>query len=391
MIGLATAFIELFKPAKYNKRLGIFENGDENNYPELVESRILESVTAKRCVETMATYLAGRGFGDDLNNIIVNEKKEITLLKFLQDVAESIAEQNGFYIHVNYDANLDHSSFEVIPFTHCRIGKKDDDKYSGKIHVCTDWSDDKLAQNAKKIDVYNTKKNVLQAQIDNAGGIKKYNGQILYFRFGKYIYPYSKLHPVRFDADSEKNASIYKSSGLQNGFSGKTVVITKPLVDPLLSENEADYIKQDGAREKFRKVLRNFLGPRNNDGVIHIEMEFDSDDIDKEIVFKNVDTNLNDELFKHTEDTSSENICIAFGINPNLIRPTNSGLFSQSGEAFRQMKIDYQEDTTDLRLVLEQIINKLMGRFSTPMEGLKIIPRIFVETQKEIDNDSETD
>ncbi|WP_417867947.1 hypothetical protein [Xanthomarina gelatinilytica] len=387
MKGLAAAFIELLQAtAKYDKRLEIHENGVGNNYPALVESRIANSVTAKRCAETMATYLTGKGFGDELNKLIVHEKKNITLLQFLQDISESIAEQNGVFIAVNYEGIHKHSSFEVIPFGHCRIGKKDDDNYTGKILVCTDWSDQKKAKKARIVDVYNDDPKVVEAQVKKAGSFKKYNGQILYVKFGKYIYPYSRAHPVLDDADSERAASVYKNSSLRKGFFGKTLIVTKPLVDPTLNEEDDDYKVQVTARTKFRETIQSFIGAENVDGALHLEMEFESDDIDKEILFKNIDTNINDKLFAHTETSVSENICVSYGINPNLIKPKDAGLFAQSGESYKQMKLDYQEETSDERLIVEQIVNKLMKKFTTPKEDLKIIPRIPIPTTNGTDN-----
>lgn len=387
MKGLAAAFIELFQAtAKYDKRLEIHENGVGNNYPALVESRIANSVTAKRCAETMATYLTGKGFGDELNKLIVNEKKGITLLQLLQDISESIAEQNGVFIAVNYNANFEHTSFEVIPFNHCRIGKKDDDDYTGKILVCPDWSDPKKAKNARIVDVYNDNPKVIQQQVNKAKGWKKYNGQILYVKFGKYMYPYSRAHTVLDDADSERAASVYKNASLIKGFFGKTLIVTKPLVDPSLDKGDEEYKEQSTARDNFRKTIKKFIGAENVDGALHLEMEFESDDIDKEILFKNIDTNINDKLFAHTETSVSENICIAYGINPNLIKPKDAGLFAQSGESYKQMKLDYQEETSDERLIVEQIVNKLMKKFTTPKEDLKIIPRIPIPTTNGTDN-----
>src|SRR5690554_3929913 len=103
-------FITPQNAPKYNKRLNIHENGDNNMYPSIVESHIINSVTASRCAETMASYISGRGFGEEVNQLVVNAKKQTTLLRLLQDTADSIGEQKGFYIQVNYDANYDHKS-----------------------------------------------------------------------------------------------------------------------------------------------------------------------------------------------------------------------------------------------------------------------------------------
>lgn len=380
MKGLASAFIELFnKVAVYDKRLGIHNNGVDNNYPVVVESRIANSVTALRCKNTMATFLSGKGFGDDLNQIIVNPKKETTLLQLTQDIADSIAEQNGVFIHMNYNMNFDITTLEVLPFNDCRLSKTDDDKNNAKVLICTDWNDSKLAKKAREVDIYNPKSSVIKAQIAKAKGIKKYNGQVYYFKFGKYTYPLAPIHPCLDDADSEKQAGTYKNISLRKGFFGKTLVVTKPMVDPLLDkEVDGDEIKkQETERENFRGTIKKFVGADNADGVMHLELEMESDELEKEILFKNIDANINDKLFAHTEGSVSENICVAYGVPPQLIRPSDKGLFSASGEAVREMKIFYQDQTNDERMMVEQIVKKLMAKhIKRTDQELKIIPLI---------------
>ena len=383
MKGLASAFLELFsRTSNFEKRTGIHNNGIENNYPELVVSRIENSVTATRCKNTMATFLSGKGFGDELNKIIVNKFKDISLLQLTQDIADSLSEHGGVYIQINYNGEFEHSSFEVLPFTDCRLGKIDDDNHTAKVLVCKDWSDNKLVKKARKVDVYNPNKKVVATQVEEAKSIKKYNGQILYFKFGKYTYPLAPIHPCLDDADSEKQASIYKNTSLRKGFFGKTLVVTRPLVEPTLDpdsdveQDREDYRKQLDARETFRKTIQQFVGAENVDGVMHMEIEFETDKLEESIMFKNIESNINDKLFAHTESTVSDNICMAYGVPPMLVRNTDSALFSASGESIREMKKFYQNQTNDERMAVEQIVGKLMKNFVDPQENLKIIPLV---------------
>ncbi len=390
MKGLASAFIEfLNKIPKFDKRSGIYNNGVDNNYPELVESVIANSVTALRCKNTMASFISGKGFGDDLNKIIINESKGTTLLQFAQDIADSIAEHNGVFIHMNWNANIEVTDFDVLSFSNCRVGKKDDNSYSGKIKVCDDWNDKNAEKNSRIIDVYNPLENVINSQAEKAGGFKKYNGQVYYFKFGKYTYPLAPIHPCIEDADSEKRASIYKNTSLRKGFFGKTLVVTKPLIDPLLDkENDKDeYENQVSERDVFRKTIKKFVGAENVDGVMHLELEMQSDEIDKEILFKNIESNIDDKLFAFTEDSVGDNICTAYKMPHILIRPKDSGLFASSGELIMQAKQYAQDETNDERMILEEIINRLMSRFVKPQKGLKIIPLIEKQTPN-VDNEN---
>lgn len=384
MKNLATAFIQLFKKEEpLDKKLGIHKNGVDNNYPELVESLIANSVTASQCANLMATYISGRGFGK-ANSTIVNENKGTTLLQFIQDIAESIAYHKGVFIQVNYNLNYEITDMDVLPFTDCRVGKKDDTGYNGKILVHPHWDKAKKDE-IRAVDIFNPKKEVLKSQIDKAGSIQKYNGQIFYFKFGKAIYPFSPIHPCLEDADSEKRAAIYKNTSLRKGFFGKTLVVTKPLVDNTIKELEPkEYQAQVSERDSFRETIQEFVGAENADGVLHLEMEFAGDKIEEEILFKNIESNIDDKLFAFTEESVSDNIRMCFNNVPSaLIHSKDGALFSSSGEAIKAMKEFYQDQTNDERMMVEEIVRKLMKKFKTKVEGLKIDPLIQTETQSE--------
>lgn len=377
-------FIKIFQKlvVKYDKSLKIFKNGIDNNYAELVEDAIDNSVTAARCAQLMADYIAGKGFGKENNEIIVNEEKGITLLQFTQDLAESLTRHRGVFIHCNYDGNFDIKNMDVLPFIDCRICKKDDNNYNGKISVCSDWSDPKLVKQARVVDVYNDNKRVIQSQIEQAGSLAKYNGQIFYFKFGKYIYPLAPIHPAIKDAESESEVSTYKNVSLKKGFFGKTIVITKPLVDSLLESDSIEYREQETERDNFKSTIKQFMGAHNVDGVIHIEMDFEGDDLEKEFIIKQVDSNIDDKLFAHTETSVSDNIRMCFNNVPAaLIRSKEGALFGSSGEAIEQMKIFYQDQTNKERMTVEQIVNKLMSRNSNKRNNLTLTPLINVNQQ----------
>lgn len=379
MKNISSSFIKLFnKIAKFDKSAGIYENGVGNNYPELVESTISNSVTASRCAALMSSYITGKGFGEDENKLIVNEKKNITLLQFTQEIGDSISEQNGVFIHLNYNGHYEISSMDVIPFGDCRIGKKDDDNYAGKVFVCDDWSSKKTAKKAQAIDVFNPDKKIIESQANKAGGIKRYSGQVFYFKFGKYTYPLSPVHAGLKDAESETQASIYKHISLKKGFFGKTLVVTKPLVDNDIKDSDHDeYNAQVSERDAFRKTIKEFIGAENADGVMHLEMEFESDKLEDEILFKQVESNINDKLFAHTENSVRDNIMMCFNNVPSaLIKSQDGKLFGSSGEAIREMKLFYQDQTNNERMIVESIVNRLMNRFHLKKDNLKIIKLI---------------
>ena len=149
-------------------------------------------------------------------------------------------------------------------------------------------------------------------------------------------------------------------------------------------ENYEDQLTQ---RENFRKTIQDFVGAENSDGVMHMEMEFNGESIEDELLFKNIDSNINDKLFAHTENSVSDNIRMCFNNVPSaLIRSQDGKLFGSSGEAINSMKEFYQEQTNKERMIVNEIVNKLMKRFVTKQENLKIIPLITPKQEVIVNN-----
>lgn len=354
---------------EYDKKHAIYKNGEDNAYPERTERLINNSVTAKTAANIMTQYLIGKGFGE-ADNIDVNDN--LKLIEFAEDVARDITENRGVFIHVNYNANFEHSSAKVIPFSHCRLGEKDDNDYNGKILVKKDWMDDQ--EKPKVINVYNPRKEVIKAQINAVKGIENYKGQIYYYNSEKrYHYPLSRIDAVMNDCDSEAQSAIYKNQLLRKGFFGRTVVITRPLIDADVEETIVNdnnqvirnplYLQAESEAKRTKDTIEQFLGADNAGGAMVMETDFDGDDLEKAIVFKNIENNIDPDLFNDIEEHIRENILIAFNNLPIDLIKVSSGL-SNSGEAVLENKKMYWENTHKERNMVETIVNDIMGNFS---------------------------
>jgi len=347
---------------------GIYSNGADNYYSETIEALINNSVTAKRCSNIMSTYIGGKGF-KGLNYQSVGN---ISLGDFTRKSARSVSRQRGAFFLVNYDLNFDISSVDVLPYHHCRIGKKDDDNYNGKILVSKDWTDTK---NSKPIefDVFNGDKKVFLSQLNNCAGdtiaekLSSYKGQVLYLNLDfDSIYASSTIDAVRLDCDSEFQSAIYRNNSLRKGFFGKTMIVTKPLVGEMPQDGDEQgfktYNRQISERDAFRKQMQSFIGVQNNEGIMHTEMEYDEEEgIESAIKFINIDSNLDDKGFEYTEKQTSENIMFAHGIPMELLK-ASSGVFGNSGELIKQMKLSYQEQISIEQSAMVEVLKSLLVR-----------------------------
>ena len=375
MASIKTALLEIAKKLiKWDNKLEIYTNGDDNAYPERMERLKNNSITAKMSSELMVQYLIGKGFGE-ADNIKIGGVK---LIDLADDLGRDLVDNRGVFVHCNYDANFDLSSWSVLPFNHCRIGKKDSNDYNGKILVCNDWSDTKKNK-PRVLNVFNPDKNVVMYQIgvkENdsieviAEKLAKYQGQIFYYNMdSQYYYPLARIDAVSLDCRSENLASVYKNEILERGFFGKTLVVTRPLVDndlvqDALRSQDAGLLSQmrqnETERDNFKETIQKFVGAGGSGGVLHMEVDFKGEKLEDAILFKNIESNINDKLFQFTEDSSMAKILMAFNNLPISLVKASESLFGNSGESLRVAKETYWENTTKERNKLETIINDLL-------------------------------
>jgi hypothetical protein len=360
---IKTTLLSIYKKVvEWDKKLEVYKNGEDNAYPERMERFRNNSVTASMSSNTMIQYLLGKGFGE-ANNIKIGNLK---LIDIADDVARDIVDNRGVFIHVNYDANFDVSDFSVIPFNQCRIGLKDSKLYNGKILTYHDWSAKIDKNKVSIIDVFNNDKTVVAYQVEKAGGIDNYKGQIMYYNMdSQYFYPLSRIDAVSFECDNEYQASLYKNELLRRGFFGKTLVVTRPLIDAQLYEDRslegiARLKRLESERDTFKEGIKKFIGVGEAGGVMHMEVDFAGENLEQAILFKNIESTINPELFRFTEDSAVTKILMAFNNLPiALVKSPDSSLLGNSGDALRVAKETYWENTTKERELVENLLNDL--------------------------------
>lgn len=365
--------LDIIKRAvKWDKKLEIYQNGEDNLYPERIDRVINNSVTAKMASEMMTQYLLGKGFGE-ADNFKIN--KDQKLIDFAIDVADSLVRQRGVAIHFDYNLNFEELNPKVIDFTKIRLGKKDSKYYNGKILFKNDWSDNQ--EKPIIFDVFNRNVDVIESQIIKAGSIEKYKGQIMYINLdSRYYYPLSRVDAVLNDCDSESQAAIYKNMILRKGFFGKTVIMTPPLVnndEPEMIVNDAGQLvrnRQFTAREAeadvVKKTIEKFIGSENAGGAMMIESPDFINGIDSIFKIEKIDSTLDDKMFEYTESSVSKNILMAFNNLPVvLVKSPDSAMFGNSGSSLLEAKKMYWENTAKERNKLETIINDVVQNLQT--------------------------
>lgn len=352
----------------WDKKLEIHINGIDNAYTERMERYRNNSITATMASNKMIQYLIGKGFGEK-DNLLIGK---IKLIDLADDIAHDLVDNRGVFIQVNYDANFDISDFKVLPFSQCRLGEKDSKEYNGKILIYKDWTSKVDKKNVQVLNVYNPDKTIISYQVEKAGGIENYKGQVFYYNMdNQYYYPLARIDPVNHDCNSEYNASIYKDNILENGFIQSTFFITRPLVDdgfidPTDVQSVMNRNNQLSERENFKNAGKQMLGARGTGGFMLMEVDFSGEDLSKAIEIKTVKSDVDPALFKFVEESATRKILMAYNNIPTGLVVSDNSLFGSNGDALRVMKETYWEDTSKERNLLETILNDLLKNMGNP-------------------------
>lgn len=373
------------REVKYDKKLEIYTNGFDNLYPDETERLIGASISATMATRLMVQYIVGRGFGVEFDKKEINSNNE-SLIKIGRKIARSLTKHRGVFVQIEYGISVDSNDlenpiiepvgFNYLPFHHCRIGKKDSKEYNGKVLVCKNWADAKK-EHITSIDVYNPRAEVVRAQIEECRGntilekLANYNGQVIYLNLDdEYYYPVARIDTVREECDSERQAGIFRNTGFRRGFLGKQIMITRPLVDNDLIERArtieapkealVELREAESERQAFRDNADGFLGAENYGGFMHVEIDFSGEKLEDAVVFKSVDSNLDDRMFEYSEDKASDKILMAFNNLPKvLLTSKDNSMFGQSGALLKEAKKSYWESCTEDRNAFAELMNEL--------------------------------
>ncbi|WP_339875217.1 hypothetical protein [Olleya marilimosa] len=348
---------------KLDKRTDVYNWGLDNSFPSLIETLINQSVTAKASVDKVAKAIYGKSFGK-IGKTIVNKDGQ-SLNEVLRIASREYAKHNNVFIHVGYNALFEIKSIKVIPNTSSRIGKADDLGYSGKYVIYDNWNreEGRVDSDAFRIyDKFNPIKKVIEAQIEKAGTITAYKGQILHVQKDtNSIYSLSDINPVLSDCVTEIDAQTYRSTNIGDGFIQNKLLTTQPF-------------SNDDDRRAFISNLNKLRGAENTGSVLFLESAQMNDDLSNQYKLDDLTTQADDTQFEYSESQAEKNICKALGVPLILVNPSDNSMFGNSGEVLRQAKIQLWDEKEEQRDQIEEVFQMLMSNFHEPLlEELQII------------------
>ena len=232
----------------YSQNLNLQAWGRDNLYPQHVARISAASGTAELCLARYCKFIEGDGLLDGLAGVELNQNGD-TADDILHRIAQDVARYAGFALHVNYNVLCEVTEIHHVPFEHCRLEECDD---SGQVqHIVThpDWTGRKTRNGNRitvddkhitRFNVFNPNPEAVREQILRAGGIDRYNGQILWCSLaGKDIYPTPIYDAIISDMSTEEGLGNIKNRNARNNFLTSAMLITKKGV-PKFDENGND-------------------------------------------------------------------------------------------------------------------------------------------------------
>ncbi len=365
--------IEKSLVVKENTVAGILNYGIDNLYAQRAMRTIAASGTATSCCELFAKFIHGQGFKDDkIGKLIVNRLGQTTN-KVLRKLAKDYSRIKGFALHFNYNALLEISEINFVPYEYCRLSVPDDSGYVSKIKVYDNWDRSRSRQiNNKKIKeyhVFNPDPAIVLSQIIQAGSIEQYRGQILWFSDDDKEYPASTCDAVLEDVVTDSKIKVFNFRTVTTGFMSGCVFVHK------------GKFKNDTERNAFIANINSFQGADESNKILVVEIENDEEIPD----IKEFPIISNDKLFELMGPTVQKNIVRKFNQPLILLQIETPGSLGGSKEVKDAQDI-YDDFTKHERLMFSEVFGKIFSFWKDPLpEDMTIIPvsGIKVEIKKQ--------
>jgi len=265
-----------------------------------------------------------------------------------------VSRHQGCFINVGYNANFEKDSFKIIPFSLCRVGKKDSNNFSGKILVSPKgWGRSLKKEEIDIFDTYNPRPDVIAAQVEAAGGWEYYKGQVYFFKLSnKYTYPKSLIEPAYTFADVENQLGLYYNSTVKRCFEDITIIRHRPFPQ-----------KRD--EEAFDKNIKSLSGIENASSKMMVQDDWD-DETNKtgNFRFDTLKNEVKSEKYAHFETSAANFIRKVFkNIPPQLVDYIAGKLGNTSGEDLIKAQSIYNSLTSKDQEKLEIIFKELFRNY----------------------------
>jgi hypothetical protein len=226
------------------------------------------------CLQARAQFIQGNGFKDEALSKMVVHRSGLKMDTVLSRLGFGVGYFEVICLHISFNGLGQISGFRPIPVEFIRVAEPDDMGYIYEAAICPFLDSTYNARKKNeftKLPLFNPDPEVVLEQIEAAGGITKYQGQLLYepFWMPGDSYYHDPSYLTAFQAiQNEGELDIYDWSTIQNGFNSAGMLVTKSRrpadaknYDPMLDVNSIEY------------QLQNNMGAKNGGKLLVVNAE----------------------------------------------------------------------------------------------------------------------
>lgn len=368
-------------PVAPSRVAGFLDFGSMNRFPQDLIKAVGGSLTAGSCVKRRAQFITGNGFyRRDLSEMVVNRQGQ-TLDGILRRTGWNV----GFFecpaLHIQYNGLGKVAGIRPCPVETVRLGMPDayDNINHAGIFPFLDSTVFKQKGNAKtRMTMFNPNVDVVRKEIEVAGGIDKYNGQILYLPMlstGDYYYHVPDWFKAITCIETEKELNIFDHKQTVNGFAIGGIYSYYD-EEPTVRRNDADDESKPGYHAGANQVgeidkdsleyqFAASMGNREAGNVIFLKHT--SKETFQNARFDNVTGAQMSERNGSLNQRTPENICRAFEVPPSLIGLNRqNGLASTADQLRTDVNFMYQS-VNDYQRVVKQSFEAVLNNWCVPL------------------------
>lgn len=324
----------------------------DNLYPQRMEEISRTSPIAKSCIRVFSKFIEGMGFEDENINRIKINRRGTTVRDLLRVASKSWAHNQAFATHFNYNMLGEIREITPLFFKYVRMGLADRLGRISTLAFSTNWEQDpeKIRKEVQHFPVFDPSPDTVLSQIEEAGGIRNYPGQILYFTPEPDQYPLATFDPMVDSVQSSGEIALFELANLQNGFMAGHIINY-----PGTFDDETD-------KEKVAAELREFKGARNAGTMMLVE---NPSLISRPLVEKLEHPN-NDKLFEVTSRNVKNTIVEGFTMpKPLAVINPETGMFNK--EDMINSYVYFNILTQEVRDLFEDIFQDFLEPFWRPI------------------------
>lgn len=373
----------------YASRFKMQTYGDDNLYPQNLMAITSASGTTELCLNRYAKFIEGYGFQNEaLANYAVN-RDGATADMLLHDVAVDVAKFSGFALHVNYNVLCQITEVNFLPFEQCRLEEEDDAGRVARILAHPDWRGRKTRsgkllsvteKTISRLHVFNPDPDVVRAQIIEAGGIEKYQGQVLWCSMdGKNQYPTPIYDSIITDISTDEGLGNIKNRNARNNFLVACMLVAKKGLPKVTGLNDKGEPIEEERQMIADEDLVQFQGDTNGSKILYVELE---DDEEKPEIIQFPTKNY-DKDFTVTDASVIERIYAQF--HQELFHAIRIGKLGFSGDVMADAYQYYAGEVTNEQRFIEREFQRLFGYWHDVLlvnADFSIQPLKYISVQK---------